>query len=89
MLDIHFVCSSVTPINLVFTTSHAEKKTELTLLLLISDYPLCIYCNFYFISFFFKLFIYFLDPTNAPNQSTDIMLRLIWQRDWNEERYVS
>ena len=28
MLDIHFACSSVTPINLVFSPSHAEKKTE-------------------------------------------------------------
>ena len=45
MLDFHFVCSSVTPINLVFTPSHAEKKTE-HFLALISDYPLCIYCNF-------------------------------------------
>ena len=33
MLDIHFAYSLVTPINLVFSLSHAGKKTELTVLL--------------------------------------------------------
>ena len=64
MLDIHFVWSSVTPINLAFTPSHAEKKTE-HFLALISDYPLCIYCNFYFISFFLTFYL-FSRPHKCP-----------------------
>lgn len=65
MLDIHFACSSVTPINLVFSPSHAEKKTE-HFLALISGYPLCIYCNFYLISFFFLTSYLFPRPHKCP-----------------------